>query len=220
MPTLAFIEIETSKSVDASIIWLHGLGATGHDFEPIVPELGLTSSIGVRFIFPHAPSIPVTINQGVVMPAWYDITDMTMEREIDLGQIMKSSAWINELIKQEIDRGIDSKRIIIAGFSQGGAVAYEVALTCPYPLGGLLALSTYLATSETIKPSEANRKLPILVCHGTLDMMVTENLGVKAVESLKTLGYEPQYNTYPMQHAVCAEEISDISIWIQEILGD
>jgi phospholipase/carboxylesterase len=219
MPTLTTIEIETAGKIDASIIWLHGLGANGHDFEPIVPQLRLPGTTAIRFIFPNAPSIPVTINGGMVMPAWYDITDASIERQIDHEQIMKSSEWINELIKQEIDRGVDSKRIIIAGFSQGGAVAYQVALTYPEPLAGLIALSTYFATSQTIKPSAENQNIPILVCHGTLDMVVPEILGRNAIDSLKTMGYEAQYHTYPMQHSVDFDEIENISNWIQEVLA-
>jgi phospholipase/carboxylesterase len=219
MPELAYIEVETATQVNSSIIWLHGLGANGHDFEPIVPELQLPESAAIRFIFPHAPSIPVTINGGMVMPAWYDITDMSMDRHIDHEQIMRSSEWINELVKQEIDRGVESRRIIIAGFSQGGAVAYEVALTYPEPLAGLMALSTYLATSQTIKPSAANRALPILACHGKFDMVVPEFLGMNAVNSLKTMGYAPEYHSYPIQHAVCPEEIIVISNWIQVVLA-
>jgi phospholipase/carboxylesterase len=219
MPILSTIEIETAEKVDASIIWLHGLGANGHDFEPIVPQLRLPKSFAIRFIFPHAPSIPVTINGGMVMPAWYDIIDASMDRDIDHTQIMQSSDWINELIKQEIDRGIDSKRIIIAGFSQGGAVAYQVALTYPDALAGLMALSTYLATSQTIKPSSINQDIPILVCHGRLDMVVPEMLGRNAIDSLKSMGYEAQYHTYAMQHSVSFEEIVDISNWIQEVLA-
>jgi phospholipase/carboxylesterase len=163
--------------------------------------------------------MPVTINGGMVMPAWYDILDMSMDRHIDHDHIMKSSGWINELVRQEIDRGIDSRRIIIAGFSQGGAVAYQVALTYPEPLAGLMALSTYLATSETIKPHPANLNLPILICHGTLDMVVPEFLGRKAVKSVEFMGYHPEYLTYPMQHGVSQDEIADISTWIQKILN-
>ncbi|MGY8815450.1 MAG: alpha/beta hydrolase [Gammaproteobacteria bacterium] len=219
MPTLSTIEFQTAEKVDASIIWLHGLGANGHDFEPIVPQLRLPGTTAIRFIFPNAPSIPVTINGGMVMPAWYDITDASIERQIDHEQIMKSSQWINELIKQEIDRGVDSKRIIIAGFSQGGAVAYQVALTYPEPLAGLMALSTYFATSQTIKPSAENQNIPILVCHGTLDMVVPEILGRNAIDSLNSMGYKAQYHTYPMQHSVDFDEIENISNWIQEVLA-
>jgi phospholipase/carboxylesterase len=217
MDYLPAVEVETSQSINSSVIWLHGLGADGHDFEPIVPELGLPDSAGIRFVFPHAPAIPVTINGGMVMPAWYDIIDMTMDRHIDHDQIMKSSLEINKLIQREIDRGISSNRIVVAGFSQGGAVAYQVALAYPEPLAGLMALSTYLATHETIKPHQANLNLPILICHGTYDMVVPEPLGGKAVEAIEYLGYHPEYLTYPIQHSVSAAEIADISEWLIKV---
>ena len=219
MSLLPCIEVETAPNVDSSIIWLHGLGANGHDFEPIVPEFNLPRDAAIRFVFPHAPSIPVTINNGTVMPAWYDIIDLTMDRHIDLDQIMKSSEQVYDLIKRENDRGIESRRIIIAGFSQGGAVAYQVALTWPEPLAGLVALSTYLATAETIKPHPDNKELPILACHGNLDMVVPEFLGIKAVNTLKTLDFDPEFKSYSMQHGVCPEEISDISAWLQKVLN-
>jgi len=219
MSYLPCAEKETNPDVNASIIWLHGLGANGHDFEPIIPELQLPATTGIRFVFPHAPSIPVTINDGMVMPAWYDIIDLEhMNRKVDIDHIMLSAERINALINREIERGIESKRIIIAGFSQGGAVAYQTALTCARPLAGLMGLSTYLATFETIQPEPVNQNIPILVCHGVYDMVVPEFLGQHAVRTLKTLGYQPDYKTYPMQHSVCAEEIVDISQWIQAVL--
>lgn len=218
MAYLPVVEVETSQNINASVIWLHGLGANGHDFEPIVPELGLPDSAGVRFVFPHAPSIPVTINGGMVMPAWYDIIDMTMDRHIDHDQIMQSSEEIHKLIQREIDRGIRSDRIVIAGFSQGGAVAYQAALSYPQTLAGLMALSTYLATYETIKAHEANLTLSILICHGTYDMVVPEPLGKKAVDFIESMGYHPQYQTYPIQHGVGPEEIADISDWLIKVL--
>jgi phospholipase/carboxylesterase len=219
MSYLPCVEVETAAEPDSSIIWLHGLGANGHDFEPIIPELKLPNHASIRFIFPHAPSIPVTINNGMVMPAWYDVKDMSMDRDIDYEEITNSSGSINELVDREIDRGIDSKRIIIAGFSQGGAVAYEVALSYEKPLAGLMALSSYLATEATIKPSTANKKIPILVCHGAYDLVVPEILGTRAVDSLKAMGYTPEYHSYPMQHAVYPEEIIDISNWIRDRYG-
>ena len=219
MSYLPCVEIETNNDVDASVIWLHGLGANGHDFEPIIPELNLPSDSAIRFVFPHAPSIPVTINAGMVMPAWYDIVDMSMHRKVDNEQITTSATRINALVEREIERGVKSNRIVLAGFSQGGAIAYQVALTCGKPLAGLLALSTYLATYETISPDPHNRKLAILVCHGSYDMVVPEFLGQHAVKTLKTLGYNPDYKSYPMQHSVCAEEIIDISKWLQQVLG-
>jgi len=219
MPCLPCVEIETNPNVNASVIWLHGLGANGHDFEPIIPEMRLPDSAAIRFVFPHAPSIPVTVNGGMVMPAWYDIIDMSqMDRKIDHVQIMQSASQTMDLINREIERGVNSRRIIIAGFSQGGAVAYQAGLACDKPLAGLLALSTYLATFETLTPDPANSQLPILICHGSYDMVVPEPLGQHALKTLRSLGYHPDYKTYPMQHSVSAEEIIDISTWMQTVL--
>ena len=215
MSYLPCVEVETGSKPDASIIWLHGLGANGHDFEPIIPELNLPGEASIRFVFPHAPSMAVTINNGMVMPAWYDIKDIGMDHHIDYDEITNSAGKITALVDRELDRGIESGRIIIAGFSQGGAVAYEVALSYPRTLAGLIALSSYFATEASIKPSTLNSQIPILVCHGAFDMVVPEFLGTKAVNTLKTMGYAPEYHSYPMQHAVCPEEIIEISKWIQ-----
>ncbi|ELA08457.1 carboxylesterase [Moraxella macacae 0408225] len=199
-----------------SVIWLHGLGANGHDFEPIVPELDLDTSCGVRFIFPHAPSIPVTINGGYVMPAWYDILEASLDRKIDVGQIEQSSNAIKALILREMERGIPSERIVLAGFSQGGAVAYQTALTFDKPLAGLLALSTYLATKDTLSEKAMNPSLPILIQHGTQDPIVAEVLGQQAVFWLKQHGFKPVYQTYPMAHQVCLPQIKAIGQWLNQ----
>jgi len=218
MDYLPCIEVEPQRPADASVIWLHGLGADGHDFEPIVLELRLPDSAAVRFIFPHAPSMAVTINNGMVMPAWYDILYMSIEKKVDEKQLLASSEKIRDLIDREIERGIDSSRIVIAGFSQGGAVGYQTALTYPEPLAGLMAMSTYFATSESIIPSQENKALPIQIYHGTMDPVIPEPLGKIAYEELKEKGYGVSYQTYPMQHSVCNEEVMDISRWIQKIL--
>lgn len=217
MPQVEYIEVETSPNPTASVIWLHGLGASGHDFEPIVPEMYL--STGVRFIFPHAPNRTVTVNGGMTMPAWYDIISIDIERVIDTPQIMESAETVSELIEQEIERGIASERIFIAGFSQGGAVAYEAALSHPKPLGGLIALSTYFATKKTISLHSANRQLPIFIGHGVADNVVAEVLGKEAVEFLKTENYQPYYATYPIPHSVSMDEINDINQWLQQQLN-
>ncbi|MCR9184010.1 MAG: alpha/beta hydrolase [Halieaceae bacterium] len=202
--------LEPNGPADASVIWLHGLGASGHDFVPVVPHLGLPKGHCVRFIFPHAPEIPITINSGRVMPAWYDILAMSIEREIDLEQIESSSASVRELILRELEAGIASERIVIAGFSQGGAVAYHTALSYPKPLAGLLALSTYFATAREVSLSDANKALPIDIFHGTQDPMVPETMGHTASQILQSMGFAPKYRTYPMQHEVCMEEIEEI----------
>jgi phospholipase/carboxylesterase len=219
MPLLPHIELQTDAEPDAAVIWLHGLGASGHDFEPLVPELHLPQGSGVRFIFPHAPEIPVTVNGGMVMPAWYDILEMDLDRKLDIGQLRDSAHQIQRLIDREIERGIDSRRIVVAGFSQGGAVAIEAALTYPKPLAGLLALSSYFATWESLRVNPANASLPIAVMHGLRDPMVPESQGRKSVERLESFGFKPVYSTYPMEHQVCLEEIADISRWLQQILA-
>jgi phospholipase/carboxylesterase len=211
--------VETGPDITASVIWLHGLGASGHDFVPIVPELQLPPSLHIRFVFPHAPSIPITINGGMVMPGWYDILAMNIEREIDLGHIMASADAITALIEREITRGIPSERIVLAGFSQGGAVVYQTALSYKKPLAGLMALSTYFATFKTIVPSAANKTIPIHIFHGTHDSMVPVVLAQQAIDVLALLGHQPEYKTYSMEHEVCLAEIRDISAWLQKVLG-
>jgi phospholipase/carboxylesterase len=218
MEILPAIEEETRSNPDASVIWLHGLGADGHDFAPIVPELGLPEDLGIRFIFPHAPSIPVTVNNGYVMPAWFDILEMDIDRKVDKAQLLVSAAAINRLLDRELERGIDSRRIILAGFSQGGAVAYQVCLSHPRPLGGLIAMSTYFATSDSIELSDANRSVPIEIQHGTFDPVVPPALGIQAAEFLKDSGYAVTFRTYPMDHSVCPQQISHISQALQRFL--
>ncbi len=215
MQDLQYIELETGENPTASVIWLHGLGASGHDFEPVVPELGLPEDAAVRFIFPHAPNLPVTINGGMTMPAWYDIKAMDIDRVVDTEQLMASAKAVGKLVEREIETGIPANRIIIAGFSQGGAVAYELGLSYPERLGGILALSTYFATADSVQRSEANADIPISVYHGTFDPMVPESLGVRSVETLKGMGYEPTYQTFPMEHSVCLEEVQDIGRFIR-----
>ncbi|MEX2473820.1 alpha/beta hydrolase [Marinobacter sp.] len=214
MQELKYIELETNPNPTAAVIWLHGLGASGHDFEPVVPELGLPNDAAVRFLFPHAPVMPVTINGGMSMPAWYDIKAMDIDRVVDTEQLKASSDAVARMVDREIERGIPASRIVIAGFSQGGAVAYELGLTYPQRLAGILALSTYFATAQTIEVSEANRDTPINVYHGTFDPVVPEALGQQSVKTLGTMGYQPRYETYPMEHSVCLEEVQDIGEFI------
>jgi phospholipase/carboxylesterase len=209
----------SQKTIDRAVIWLHGLGASGHDFEPVVPQLGLSDDMAVRFIFPHAPQRPVTINGGMVMPAWYDIFEMSLERKVDIAQIEQSSQQIHDLIAREIERGVAPEHIVMAGFSQGGAVAYHVALGYPQRLAGLMALSTYLATNDNIDYSAANQDLLILIEHGTQDPVVPIILGEQANQLLSTKGYNIDYRTYPMAHQVCMPQIQGIGKWLNKVLG-
>lgn len=219
MSYLPCIEIETRGEADASVIWLHGLGADGHDFEPIVPELNLPADCKLRFLFPNAPSIPVTINGGVVMPAWYDILGLGSERSLNENQLMESARKVQDLIDREIERGIDSRRIVLVGFSQGGAVNFQAGLTYPKPLAGMLALSTYFPTAHRVQVSPANEALPTQIFHGSYDPMVPESMAEQALLKLREMGLQPGYKRYPMEHAVCAEEIRDIAQFLRSVLA-
>jgi phospholipase/carboxylesterase len=209
------VQLNPQTEVAGSVIWLHGLGADGNDFVPVVRELHLPTALNLRFVFPHAASIPITINNGYVMPAWYDICEMTLDRKIDTAQLCASAAQVHALIEREIERGVPSEKIVIAGFSQGGAVAYEAALSFTKPLAGLLALSTYFATHETIAENAANKNIPILIQHGSEDSVVSEVLGQRAYRQLTDRGYAVQYESYLMPHTLCGEQIVAISKWLQ-----
>jgi len=213
------LEIQTSATPSCSIIWLHGLGANGHDFEAIVPELTLPESLGVRFIFPHAPTIRVTINGGISMPAWYDIISVDLDRKVDTDQLVNSARFVHQLINKEIDRGIAAEKIVLAGFSQGGAVVYEAGLSFDKPLAGVMALSTYLATAASVKRHPSNSNLPFFIAHGEQDDIVSESLGQDAKNILDQWGYQNEYHRYPMAHSVCLEEINDISAWLVSVLS-
>ncbi|MGD9947881.1 MAG: alpha/beta hydrolase [Desulfobulbus sp.] len=220
MKLLPAIEQETRPNPDATVIWLHGLGADGNDFAPIVPELNLPPELGIRFIFPHAPSIPVTVNNGYVMPAWFDILVMDIDRQVDTDQLLHSATAIGRFIDRELERGIDSRRIVLAGFSQGGAVAYQVGLSYPQSLAGLIAMSTYFATSDSVTLSGANQNLPIEIHHGVYDPVVPQALGIRAAEFLKERHYSVEFRTYPMEHSVCPQQIEHISQALQRFLQE
>ncbi|SKA03763.1 Carboxylesterase 2 [Photobacterium toruni] len=215
MTYLPCVEVEPIVEATASVIWLHGLGSNGHDFEALLPELNLPADMPVRFIFPHASSIPVTINGGAVMPAWYDIISLDVARKLNVDQLIDSAQSVTDLIEREISRGIASERIILAGFSQGGAVVYHAALCYAKPLAGLLTLSTYFPTSNIIQYSEANREIAIEIMHGRYDPVVVPKLGEMARDDLIAAGYHPQWRTYPMEHQVCMLQIKDIAQWIK-----
>ncbi|EGN74196.1 Putative esterase [Idiomarina sp. A28L] len=218
MSLLPCVEVEPKQSANAAIIWLHGLGADGHDFEPIVPHIKFAEGVHARFVFPHAPKIPVTINGGMQMPAWYDILEMSIERSVDEKQLRNSAAQTIAFIEREIERGIPAERIVLAGFSQGGAVAYEAALSFNKKLAGVMCFSTYLATQGSVELSEAQKTTPFLVQHGSQDPVVPMQLGEQANAWLQTRGYAVMYQTYPMAHQVCAEQLQDISKFLQRVL--
>lgn len=216
---LPAIEVETHTTPQHAVIWLHGLGADGSDFVPVVPDLGLDENVGIRFIFPHAPDMPVTCNGGYIMPAWYDIHSLEPgSRRVDEAGVEHSRDAIRRLIARENARGIPSERIFLAGFSQGGAIAYTTALTHPEPLAGIIALSTYIPAPELItrEMSAANRAIPIFAAHGTEDDVVSPDLGLKAREFLTAQGYNLEWHEYSMPHSVCLEEIADIGRWLRQ----
>ena len=214
---LPSIEIETAPNPDASVIWLHGLGADGNDFVPIVPELGLAPAPAVRFVFPHAPVRPVTINNGMRMRAWYDISAADLQNRADLAGVRQSQALVEALIERERSRGVASARIVLAGFSQGGAIALYTGLRHAQRLGGVIALSTYLVAADKLasEASAANRGLPIFMGHGTADPIVRYQWGEASRRTLEAAGYPVEWHGYPMPHSVCMEEIVALGAWLR-----
>jgi phospholipase/carboxylesterase len=213
------VEHESAPSPDAAVIWLHGLGADGHDFEPVVPQLRLPRELRVRFVFPHAPVRPVTINMGMAMRAWYDILQLGGGPEDEAG-IRDSQALLEALIARECQRGVPARRIVLAGFSQGGAIALHTGLRHAERLAGILALSTYLPLAGTVaaERSAVSGDVPIFMAHGSLDDMIPVDRARQSRLALERLGYKVEWREYPMPHAVCGEEIADIAGWLGAIL--
>ncbi len=215
---LPTVEINPTVAPVAVVIWLHGLGADGHDFEPIVPELRLPPDLPIRFVFPHAPEMAVTGFGGQRARAWFDFDP---GGEADLPGLRKSVLQIHDLIQNEIDNGTPAERILLAGFSQGGVLALHTALYFPKRLAGILALSTFLVESENLGSAraEVNANIPILMCHGDKDSVLPLALGKSAFTALKSAGYAVDWREYPMAHEVCLEEIQEVSRWLQSVLG-
>lgn len=209
---LQTVEVTTGAQPDFSVIWLHGLGADGHDFEPVVPMLGLPPNAAVRFVFPHAQVRPVTLNGGMPMRAWYDIKSLTDGRDQDEAGVQRSARQVEALMQREIDRGVPPSRQVLAGFSQGGAMALHIALRYPERLAGLVALSSYLLFADRLatEGSPANRDLPIFVAHGTQDPVVAFDYGERSARHLEAQGYPVEWRTYPMPHSVLPAELVDI----------
>ena len=221
MSPLPHIELTTGAEPSGTVIWMHGLGADGWDFVPIVRELPLPEGMVLRFIFPHAPIRPVTINNGMPMPAWYDIAMSDIARTPDERGIRESQKSIELMIEREAARGMDPERIVLAGFSQGGAIALQTGLRLPRKLAGIVALSTYL-TLESSLPDEgsaANKTTPILMVHGTEDPMIPVQLAQASCALLKTQGYDVEWHTWPMQHSLCAPEIEAIATFLARVLS-
>jgi len=220
---LETVEIETGKNPSASVIWMHGLGADGNDFVPIVNELELGGTPAIRFVFPHAPMRPVTINNGYVMRAWYDVSLGDLEgnsRRADERGVRESQAHITALIEREAKRGVAPENVVLAGFSQGGAIALQTGLRHPRKLAGVMALSTYLPLAESLQQeaAPANQATPIFMAHGTYDPVVPLMMGAGSMTLLTGLGYPVEWRQYPMPHSVCPEEIQDIGAWLQKVL--
>lgn len=218
---LESLQLDTRDQPDAAVIWLHGLGADGNDFAPIIPQLQLPDTLGIRFIFPHAPMRPITINQGYEMPGWYDVASLDIVGREDRQGIDASSQAIAQLCNHQQTLGIAADRIIIAGFSQGGAIALNCGLQYPHTLAGIMALSTYLPHSTDLdsETTVANRGLNIFMAHGNQDEVVAPEFGRTSCEKLNAAGYAVQWHDYVMGHSVCMEEIQDIRRWLIERLA-
>ena len=221
---LESIEIETARNATASVIWLHGLGADGNDFVPIVRELNLSGLQPIRFVFPHAPMRPVTINNGYVMRAWYDVSYGDLEgrsRRPDENGVRASQAEIAKLIERELGRGTASERVALAGFSQGGAIALQTGLRFPQRLAGIMALSTYLPCAESlpVEAAPANTRIPVFMAHGTEDQVLPYEMGANSRRLLEKLGYTVEWHEYAMPHSVCLEEVQDIGAWLRRVLA-
>ncbi len=214
------VEIESGANPVGSVIWLHGLGADGHDFEPIVPELRLPAELPLRFVFPHAPVRPVTINGGMAMRAWYDIVSLDATGRADADGVRDSTALLEALIDRERERGMDAARIVVAGFSQGGAIAINAALRAEEQLAGLMALSTYIALPGELAESTASRDLTVFMAHGSFDPMIPMHWGRASADRLIAAGFDVEWHDYPMAHAVCPQEIQDIRAWFLKVYGE
>lgn len=219
-PLLESIQIETGPNPTVAVIWLHGLGADGNDFVPIVRELDLTGCPSIRFVFPHAPTMPVTINNGYVMRAWYDILGIDLARREDEAGLRRAQTMVEHLIAHEKSRGIASDHIVLAGFSQGCAMTLQTGLRHPEKLAGLIGLSGYLPIHATVSDERhsANHDTPIFLAHGRADPIVPIDRAEKSRDILLALGYQVEWHAYPMEHSVCEEEIADISVWLKRIL--
>ena len=219
MSAIQTVEVETGAEPSASVIWLHGLGADGHDFEPIVPELRLPAALPTRFVFPHAPVRPVTINGGMAMRAWYDIVTLDRGGPVDSAGIDESSAALEALITREQERGIEPARIVVAGFSQGGAIAINTILRAEKKLAGLMALSTWLALPDALQRDNLDTSVPVFMAHGQFDPMIPIQYGRGSADRLVGAGFDVEWHDYPMTHAVCPQEIDDIRTWLSGVLG-
>lgn len=220
MSLLPFVDIKAQGETRGVVVWLHGLGDSGHGFAPIVPELRLPADAGIRFLFPHAPERPVTVNGGMRMRAWYDIKTMDLSNRADEDGVKASAAAVQQLLDTLIESGINSEQIILAGFSQGGVIALHLLPRLPYKLAGVMALSTYLSAPDKLKEeaNNVNKATPVLVAHGNQDPVVPLFAGQQVYHVLKNAGFNASWHEYRMPHSVCAQEVADISSFIQRRL--
>ncbi len=220
MNNLSYVDVAAPGLVKAAVIWLHGLGDSGHGFAPIVPELRLPAGHGIRFLFPHAPERPVTINNGFVMRAWYDLKTMDLQNRADEEGVRQSAAQVQTLIEKVIASGVPAEKILLAGFSQGGVIALHLLPRLPYKIAGVMALSTYMGMPDKLKAEMTghNKATPVLVAHGTMDDVVPLSAGKAAFDALKYAGFQVSWLDYRMAHSVCAQEVADLSRFIQQRL--
>jgi len=213
--------VKTSEQTEFTVIWMHGLGADGHDFVPVIPELKLPEALKVKFVFPHAPIRPVTLNNGMEMRAWYDLLSLDKSKTAKEEDILKTVTWINQMIDEEIKSGTPSEKILLAGFSQGGVIALHTGLRYPQKLAGIMALSTYIPFKENVfsQASDAQEGMPIFAAHGEYDPVIPFASWQNYVPALQSNGYNVEAHGYPMEHSLCLEEINDVSTWLQNTLS-
>ncbi len=212
--------VKTSEDTEFTVIWMHGLGADGHDFVPVIPELKLPDTIKAKFVFPHAPIRPVTLNNGMEMRAWYDLLSLDRSKTAKEDDILTTVNWINHMLDEEINSGTPSEKILLAGFSQGGVIALHTGLRYPKKLAGIMALSTYIPFKENVfaEASNEQKDIPIFAAHGEYDPVIPFASWQDYAPALQSQGYDVEAKAYPMEHSLCLEEINDISIWLQKIL--
>jgi phospholipase/carboxylesterase len=220
MALLSFVDVKPSGPVKAAVIWLHGLGDSGHGFAPIVPELRLPGDAGIRFLFPHAPERPVTVNAGMRMRAWYDIKTMDLAHRADETGVRESAVAVQQLLDKLIAEGLSSEQIVLAGFSQGGVIALHLLARLPYKLAGVMALSTYMCVPDKLaaEANNSNKATPVFMGHGSQDPVVPLAAGQQAFHALKNQGFNVSWHDYRMEHSVCAQEVADMSSFLQRRL--
>ena len=220
MQKLASEIVKTAEDTEFTIIWMHGLGADGHDFVPVIPELKLPASLKIKFVFPHAPIRPVTLNNGMEMRAWYDLLSLDRSKTAKEDDILNSVSWINQMLDEEIQSSTASDKILLAGFSQGGVIALHAGIRYPNKLAGIMALSTYIPFTDNVleQASDTQQGIPIFAAHGELDPVIPFASWQDYVPKLEAVGYEVEAKAYRMEHSLCLEEINDISEWLQKVL--